>query len=151
MAEMGKRGATIVLDAKIRSAPPSVDHVPNLMRKIIRIPSPPFLPLFALSWTNRTNRPGHEMGPGFAKHVASLEGAAVQSLEQLVDFNRKHPELSYAKGKTLLCCLPSTLPLSAYSLSIRKCSLRIPRVGTPSASLRTRISCSALGSKEDSN
>lgn len=42
---------------------------------------------------------GHEMGPGFAKHVASLEGAGVQSLAQLVDFNRKYTEPSYVKGK----------------------------------------------------
>jgi hypothetical protein len=38
------------------------------------------------------------MGPAFAKHVASLEGVTVKSLEQLIDFNRKHPELSYTKG-----------------------------------------------------
>jgi hypothetical protein len=37
IVEMGKRGASIVPDAKIRSAPLSVKHVPNLMGKIIRI------------------------------------------------------------------------------------------------------------------
>ena len=37
VAEMGKRGATIVPDAKIRSAPLSVDYVPDLMGKIIRM------------------------------------------------------------------------------------------------------------------
>jgi hypothetical protein len=37
VVEMGKRGASIVPDAKIRSAPLSVEHVPNLMGKIIRI------------------------------------------------------------------------------------------------------------------
>jgi hypothetical protein len=49
------------------------------------------------------------MGPGFAKHVASLEGAAVHSLEQLVDFNRNHPELSYVNGKHWI--LPFTLSI----------------------------------------
>ncbi|KAH6640376.1 amidase family protein [Chaetomium tenue] len=87
VAEMGKRGATIVPDAKIRSAPLSTGHVPKLMGKIIR----------------------HKMGPGFAKHVASLEDAGVQSLEQLVDFNRKHPELSYAEENAAQGYLESAL------------------------------------------
>lgn len=42
---------------------------------------------------------GHEMGPGFAKYAASLEGVQIRTLEELIDFNRKHPELSYAKGE----------------------------------------------------
>jgi len=37
VAEMGRRGAAIVPDAKIRSAPLSPEHVPQLMGKIIRI------------------------------------------------------------------------------------------------------------------
>ncbi|EOO00811.1 putative amidase family protein [Phaeoacremonium minimum UCRPA7] len=37
------------------------------------------------------------MGPGFVKHVASLHGVQVKSLEELVNFNRHHPELSYAE------------------------------------------------------
>ena len=41
------------------------------------------------SLINRIFNLGHEMGPAFAKHVASLEGVTVKSLEQLIDFNRE--------------------------------------------------------------
>ncbi|CAH0021083.1 unnamed protein product [Clonostachys rhizophaga] len=77
VAEMERRGAAIIPDAKIRSAPLSLGHVQKLMGKIIR----------------------HEMGPGFIKHTAYLDGIQTNSLEELVEFNRKHPEFSYSKAE----------------------------------------------------
>ncbi len=40
---------------------------------------------------------GHEMGPAFAKHAAILNGVQIKSLQELADFNRENPELSYTK------------------------------------------------------
>ncbi|CAG9981907.1 unnamed protein product [Clonostachys byssicola] len=77
VAEMERRGAAIIPDAKIRSAPLSLGHVQKLMGKIIR----------------------HEMGPGFIKHTAYLDGIQIKSLEDLVKFVRQHPELSCSRAE----------------------------------------------------
>uniref|UniRef100_A0A0B7KBT1 Amidase domain-containing protein n=1 Tax=Bionectria ochroleuca TaxID=29856 RepID=A0A0B7KBT1_BIOOC len=87
VAEMERRGAAIIPDAKIRSASLSLGHVQKLMGKIIR----------------------HEMGPGFIKHTTYLDGIQTNSLEELVEFNHKHPEFSYSKENAAQGYLESAL------------------------------------------
>ncbi|KAJ5799445.1 amidase family protein [Penicillium psychrosexuale] len=72
--EIERRGATIVADAKIRSAYLSTGYVAKLMGRIIR----------------------YEMGPGFAQHVMGLEGTETKSLADRLEFNRKFPASSYS-------------------------------------------------------
>ncbi|KAJ6079729.1 amidase family protein [Penicillium canescens] len=85
--EIERRGATIVADAKIRSAYLSTGYVANLMGRIIR----------------------YEMGPGFAQHVMGLKGTETKTLADLVEFNRKFPARSYSEENPAQKYLESAL------------------------------------------
>lgn len=75
VARMRELGAHIVDDVKIPSAHRSAEEAPALMGKIIR----------------------HEMKAGLGKLFRSLKNTNVKSLEDLVKFNREHPEHAFSK------------------------------------------------------
>ena len=73
--QMIELGANVMTNVQIPSAPHSQIAAPALMGRIIR----------------------HEMKTGFAQTFSSLNHTTVKSLEELVSFNRRHPELAFSK------------------------------------------------------
>ncbi len=78
---MELRGATIVSNARIPGSHLSSGHVQKLMGNIIRMYPALRARLDCCRLTKSYNL-GHEMGPGFAKHIASLEGVQIRSLRR---------------------------------------------------------------------
>lgn len=95
--EMKRRGAKIMDDAKIWSA----EHYKlSEIRDWSALSYGRVLwqPLF-LACTNPLDALGYEMRDGFTTFVRDLKGTKIHAIEDLVEYNQKHPERSYADGK----------------------------------------------------
>ena len=76
IARMGDLGASVIGDVRIPSASNAEAPAPALMGRIIR----------------------HEMKTGVREIFSSLQNTTVKSLEDLVLFNSRHPDLAFSKN-----------------------------------------------------